>query len=144
VEISVQVLGRGRSIQQKLHGEELNTYISEEICYSFWGSDALIPPPNNFLSFHSHPLQLVPALDGCIRRDIWLGHQAQLSASPRTSLGNCDVDLQPGLFFPPGTHAEFSLQGGLLKVSFSSMASSAFCCLSLTLCSSLHKTRLKA
>ncbi|NP_035497.1 sex hormone-binding globulin isoform X1 [Mus musculus] len=53
---------------------------------------------------------LVPALDGCIRRDIWLGHQAQLSASPRTSLGNCDVDLQPGLFFPPGTHAEFSLQ----------------------------------
>ncbi|XP_052051581.1 sex hormone-binding globulin isoform X1 [Apodemus sylvaticus] len=53
---------------------------------------------------------LTPALDGCIRRDIWLGHEAQLSASARTSLGNCDVDLQPGLFFPPGTHAEFSLQ----------------------------------
>ncbi|XP_021033283.1 sex hormone-binding globulin isoform X2 [Mus caroli] len=53
-----------------------------------------------------HPL--MPAMDGCIRQDIWLDHQAQLSASAR--LGNCDVDLQPGLFFPPGTHAEFSLQ----------------------------------
>ncbi|XP_021033284.1 sex hormone-binding globulin isoform X3 [Mus caroli] len=51
---------------------------------------------------------LMPAMDGCIRQDIWLDHQAQLSASAR--LGNCDVDLQPGLFFPPGTHAEFSLQ----------------------------------
>ncbi|XP_028636019.1 sex hormone-binding globulin [Grammomys surdaster] len=55
-------------------------------------------------------LPLDPALDGCIRRDIWLGHQAQVSTSAHTSLGNCDVDLQPGLFFPPGTHAEFSLQ----------------------------------
>ncbi|XP_076792630.1 sex hormone-binding globulin isoform X1 [Arvicanthis niloticus] len=53
---------------------------------------------------------LVPALDGCIRRDIWLGHQAQVLTSAHTSLGNCDVDVQPGLFFPPGTHAEFSLQ----------------------------------
>ncbi|XP_042138205.1 sex hormone-binding globulin isoform X2 [Peromyscus maniculatus bairdii] len=56
-------------------------------------------------------LPLAPALDGCIRRDTWLGHQAQLSPSAPTSLGNCDVvDLQPGLFFPAGTHAEFSLQ----------------------------------
>ncbi|XP_051036208.1 sex hormone-binding globulin isoform X2 [Phodopus roborovskii] len=54
--------------------------------------------------------QLVPALDGCVRRDIWLGHQVQLSPSAPTNLGNCDVDLQPGLFFPPGTYAEFSLQ----------------------------------
>ncbi|GAB1296299.1 Sex hormone-binding globulin [Apodemus speciosus] len=60
---------------------------------------------------------LAPALDGCIRRDIWLGHEAQLSTSARTSLGNCDVDLQPGLFFPPGTHAEFSLQGNVVLSS---------------------------
>ncbi|XP_021068341.1 LOW QUALITY PROTEIN: sex hormone-binding globulin [Mus pahari] len=53
---------------------------------------------------------LAPALDGCIRRDIWLGHQTQLSASASTSLGHCDMDLQPGLFFPPGSHAEFILQ----------------------------------
>lgn len=115
-------------VEQKLHGEEPNTYISEEIGYS---SGALIYPLNNFPPFHSHLLQLTPALDGCIRRDIWLGYQAQISASALPSLGNCDEDLQPGLFFPPGTHAEFSLQGRLLKVSFSSMASSAFCAVSL-------------
>ncbi|KAM5274072.1 LOW QUALITY PROTEIN: sex hormone-binding globulin [Ctenodactylus gundi] len=55
-------------------------------------------------------LPLVPALDGCLRPDTWLGHQAQPSGSAPTHLRSCDVELQPGLFFPVGTHAEFSLQ----------------------------------
>ncbi|XP_012371746.1 sex hormone-binding globulin isoform X2 [Octodon degus] len=55
-------------------------------------------------------LPLVPALDGCLRRDSWLGQQAQPSASASASLRNCNVELQPGLFFPPGARAEFSLQ----------------------------------
>lgn len=55
-------------------------------------------------------LPLVPALDGCVRRDTWLGHQVQPAASAPTSLRDCDVDLQPGLFFSPGTRAEFRLQ----------------------------------
>ncbi|ELW63596.1 Sex hormone-binding globulin [Tupaia chinensis] len=55
-------------------------------------------------------LPLVPALDGCLRRYSWLDPQAQTSASGTMSLRSCDVELQPGTFFPPGTHAEFSLQ----------------------------------
>ncbi|XP_077898939.1 sex hormone-binding globulin isoform X1 [Ictidomys tridecemlineatus] len=55
-------------------------------------------------------LPLVPALDGCLRRDTWLGQQAQSSSFPSTTFRSCDVELQPGLFFPPGTHAEFILQ----------------------------------
>ncbi|XP_053425920.1 sex hormone-binding globulin isoform X2 [Nycticebus coucang] len=54
--------------------------------------------------------ELVPTLDGCLRRDTWLDKQAQTSASAPTSLRSCDIDLQPGIFFPPGTHAEFSLR----------------------------------
>lgn len=55
-------------------------------------------------------LPLVPALDACLRRDSWLDPQAQISVSAPTSLRNCTVESQPGIFFPPGTHAEFSLQ----------------------------------
>ncbi|XP_012868723.1 PREDICTED: sex hormone-binding globulin isoform X1 [Dipodomys ordii] len=55
-------------------------------------------------------LPLVPALDGCVRHDSWLGMVAQTLVSAPSSLTNCDVELQPGLFFPPGTHAEFRLQ----------------------------------
>ncbi|XP_021093910.1 sex hormone-binding globulin isoform X2 [Heterocephalus glaber] len=54
--------------------------------------------------------QLVPALDGCVCRECWLGQQTQPSASVSTGLRSCNVELQPGLFFPPGTRAEFSLQ----------------------------------
>uniref|UniRef100_A0A8D2JML0 Sex hormone-binding globulin n=1 Tax=Sciurus vulgaris TaxID=55149 RepID=A0A8D2JML0_SCIVU len=54
--------------------------------------------------------QLVPAFDGCLRRDTWLGQQAQFSSFSSTTFRSCDVELQPGLFFSPGTHAEFSLQ----------------------------------
>uniref|UniRef100_A0A8C5XZD1 Sex hormone-binding globulin n=2 Tax=Microcebus murinus TaxID=30608 RepID=A0A8C5XZD1_MICMU len=53
---------------------------------------------------------LVPALDGCVRRGSWLGKQIQTSAPASTSLRSCDVESQPGIFFPAGTHAEFSLQ----------------------------------
>uniref|UniRef100_A0A8C9C804 Sex hormone-binding globulin n=1 Tax=Phocoena sinus TaxID=42100 RepID=A0A8C9C804_PHOSS len=55
-------------------------------------------------------LQLVPALDGCLRREDWLDQQAQTSASVPTSLRSCAVESQPGIFFPPGTGAEFSLE----------------------------------
>ncbi|XP_036197974.1 sex hormone-binding globulin isoform X2 [Myotis myotis] len=55
-------------------------------------------------------LPLVPALDACLRRDSWLDPQAQISVSAPTGLRNCTVESQPGIFFPPGTHAEFSLQ----------------------------------
>lgn len=58
-----------------------------------------------------HGLQLVPALDGCLRREDWLDQQAQTSASVPTSLRSCAVESQPGIFFPPGTGAEFSLEG---------------------------------
>uniref|UniRef100_A0A8C0I207 Sex hormone-binding globulin n=1 Tax=Balaenoptera musculus TaxID=9771 RepID=A0A8C0I207_BALMU len=54
--------------------------------------------------------QLVPTLDGCLHRDDWLDQQAQTSASVPTSLRSCAVESQPGIFFLPGTGAEFSLQ----------------------------------
>uniref|UniRef100_A0A671F0Q5 Sex hormone-binding globulin n=2 Tax=Rhinolophus ferrumequinum TaxID=59479 RepID=A0A671F0Q5_RHIFE len=54
--------------------------------------------------------QLVPALDACLRQDNWLDQQAQTSVSAPTSLRSCAIESQPGIFFPPGTHAEFSLQ----------------------------------
>ncbi|XP_059763624.1 sex hormone-binding globulin isoform X2 [Balaenoptera ricei] len=57
-----------------------------------------------------HLRQLVPTLDGCLHRDDWLDQQAQTSASVPTSLRSCAVESQPGIFFPPGTGAEFSLQ----------------------------------
>uniref|UniRef100_A0A8C5V214 Sex hormone-binding globulin n=1 Tax=Microcebus murinus TaxID=30608 RepID=A0A8C5V214_MICMU len=62
--------------------------------------------------------QLVPALDGCVRRGSWLGKQIQTSAPASTSLRSCDVESQPGIFFPAGTHAEFSLQGENSSASF--------------------------
>ncbi|XP_055223366.2 sex hormone-binding globulin isoform X2 [Gorilla gorilla gorilla] len=54
--------------------------------------------------------QLVPTLDGCLRRDSWLDKQAEISASAPTSLRSCDVESNPGIFLPPGTQAEFSLR----------------------------------
>nr|XP_055223366.1 sex hormone-binding globulin isoform X2 [Gorilla gorilla gorilla] len=54
--------------------------------------------------------QLVPALDGCLRRDSWLDKQAEISASAPTSLRSCDVESNPGIFLPPGTQAEFNLR----------------------------------
>uniref|UniRef100_A0A8C9M111 Sex hormone-binding globulin n=1 Tax=Panthera tigris altaica TaxID=74533 RepID=A0A8C9M111_PANTA len=55
--------------------------------------------------------QLVPTLDGCLRRENWLDQQAQTSVSALTSsLRSCAAESQPGTFFPPGTRAEFSLQ----------------------------------
>ncbi|XP_037007044.2 sex hormone-binding globulin isoform X1 [Artibeus jamaicensis] len=55
-------------------------------------------------------LPLVPDLDACLRRDNWLDQQAQISASAPTSLRSCAIESQPGIFFPPGTRAEFNLQ----------------------------------
>ncbi|XP_069338118.1 sex hormone-binding globulin isoform X5 [Eulemur rufifrons] len=61
---------------------------------------------------------LVPALDGCLRQGTWLGKQIQTSAFTPASLRSCDVESQPGIFFPAGTHAEFSLQGEDSSASF--------------------------
>ncbi|XP_037351305.1 sex hormone-binding globulin isoform X3 [Talpa occidentalis] len=55
-------------------------------------------------------LPLVPTLDGCLRQGNWLDQQAQISASAPDSFRSCAVESQPGIFFPPGTRAEFSLQ----------------------------------
>ncbi|XP_040099404.1 sex hormone-binding globulin isoform X1 [Oryx dammah] len=55
-------------------------------------------------------LPLVPALDACLRQDDWLDQRAQTSASVPTSVRSCAVESQPGIFFPPGTGAEFGLQ----------------------------------
>uniref|UniRef100_A0A671F0U0 Sex hormone-binding globulin n=1 Tax=Rhinolophus ferrumequinum TaxID=59479 RepID=A0A671F0U0_RHIFE len=63
-------------------------------------------------------LPLVPALDACLRQDNWLDQQAQTSVSAPTSLRSCAIESQPGIFFPPGTHAEFSLQGETSSASF--------------------------
>uniref|UniRef100_A0A8C2RCZ4 Sex hormone-binding globulin n=1 Tax=Capra hircus TaxID=9925 RepID=A0A8C2RCZ4_CAPHI len=54
--------------------------------------------------------QLVPALDACLRQDDWLDQQAQTSASVPTSVRSCALESQPGIFFPPGTGAQFGLQ----------------------------------
>uniref|UniRef100_A0A8C6BYP4 Sex hormone-binding globulin n=1 Tax=Monodon monoceros TaxID=40151 RepID=A0A8C6BYP4_MONMO len=62
--------------------------------------------------------QLVPALDGCLRREDWLDQQAQTSASVPTSLRSCAVESQPGIFFLPGTGAEFSLEVEASSASF--------------------------
>ncbi|XP_037664867.1 LOW QUALITY PROTEIN: sex hormone-binding globulin [Choloepus didactylus] len=63
----------------------------------------LSPPPNL-------RLPLVPALDGCLCQGIWLDPWAQTSVSTRTGFRGCAAESHPGIFFPPGTCAEFSLQ----------------------------------
>ncbi|TKC48020.1 hypothetical protein EI555_000309 [Monodon monoceros] len=62
------------------------------------------------VKIHADSVMLVPALDGCLRREDWLDQQAQTSASVPTSLRSCAVESQPGIFFLPGTGAEFSLE----------------------------------
>ncbi|XP_075798519.1 sex hormone-binding globulin [Microtus pennsylvanicus] len=112
--------GRWHQVELKMNGDSLLLSVDgkEVLCLrQISGSLADRAQPSMrialgglLLPASSLRFPLVPALDGCIRRDIWLGHETQLSPSATTNLGNCDVDLQPGLFFPPGTHAEFSLQ----------------------------------
>ncbi|XP_031207923.1 sex hormone-binding globulin [Mastomys coucha] len=113
--------GRWHPVELKMNGDSLLLWVDgkEMLCLrqiSASLADHSQPRMRIALGGHLLPTSklrfpLTPALDGCIRRDIWLGYQAQISASALPSLGNCDEDLQPGLFFPPGTHAEFSLQG---------------------------------
>nr|XP_048303989.1 sex hormone-binding globulin isoform X2 [Myodes glareolus] len=112
--------GRWHQVELKMNGDSLLLRVDREevLCLrQVSGSLAGSAQPSMrialgglLLPASSLRFPLVPALDGCIRRDIWLGHETQLSPSASANLGNCDVDLQPGLFFPPGTHAEFSLQ----------------------------------
>ncbi|KAL1780167.1 sex hormone-binding globulin [Sigmodon hispidus] len=112
--------GRWHQVELKMNGDALLLWVDgkEMLCLrQVSGSLANNSRPSMriavgglLLPASSLRFPLVPALDGCIRRDIWLGHEPQLLPSAPTTLGNCDVDLQPGLFFPPGTHAEFSLE----------------------------------
>ncbi|XP_041521626.1 sex hormone-binding globulin [Microtus oregoni] len=112
--------GRWHQVELKMNGDSLLLSVDrkEVLCLrQISGSLADRAQPSMrialgglLLPASSLRFPLVPALDGCIRRDIWLGHETQLSPSATTNLGNCGMDLQPGLFFPPGTHAEFSLQ----------------------------------
>ncbi|XP_036624658.1 sex hormone-binding globulin isoform X2 [Trichosurus vulpecula] len=64
----------------------------------------LLFPPNDLR------LPLIPALDGCLRRHIWLnqpGNTGPFSHPPR---GACNPEAQPGTFLPPGAHTVFSLK----------------------------------
>ncbi|XP_051023448.1 sex hormone-binding globulin [Acomys russatus] len=111
--------GRWHQVALEMEGDSLLLWVDGE--ETLWlrqvsGSLADRPQPSMriavgglLLPTSSLRFPLVPALDGCIRRDTWLGHQPQLPLA-LASLGNCDVALLPGLFFPPGTHAKFSLQ----------------------------------
>nr|AAB41681.1 androgen-binding protein [Phodopus sungorus] len=106
----VELKMSGDSLQLWVDGKELLCLrqISGTLANNSWPS-MRIALGGLLLPTSSLRFPLVPALDGCLRRDTWLGHQVHLSPSA-PNLGNCDVDLQPGLFFPQGTHAEFSLQ----------------------------------
>ncbi|XP_021570292.1 sex hormone-binding globulin isoform X2 [Carlito syrichta] len=50
------------------------------------------------------------ALGGLLFPSSNLRLPAQISVSAPTNIRSCNVESQPGTFFPPGTHAEFNLQ----------------------------------
>uniref|UniRef100_A0A4X2K4V0 Sex hormone binding globulin n=1 Tax=Vombatus ursinus TaxID=29139 RepID=A0A4X2K4V0_VOMUR len=54
--------------------------------------------------------QLIPALDGCLRRDIWLNQPGNTAPFSHPPQGACNPEAQPGTFLPPGAHTVFSLQ----------------------------------
>uniref|UniRef100_A0A4X2K4T7 Sex hormone binding globulin n=1 Tax=Vombatus ursinus TaxID=29139 RepID=A0A4X2K4T7_VOMUR len=55
-------------------------------------------------------LLLIPALDGCLRRDIWLNQPGNTAPFSHPPQGACNPEAQPGTFLPPGAHTVFSLQ----------------------------------
>uniref|UniRef100_A0A4X2K2J7 Sex hormone binding globulin n=1 Tax=Vombatus ursinus TaxID=29139 RepID=A0A4X2K2J7_VOMUR len=63
-------------------------------------------------------LLLIPALDGCLRRDIWLNQPGNTAPFSHPPQGACNPEAQPGTFLPPGAHTVFSLQGEASSVSF--------------------------
>nr|XP_010594885.1 sex hormone-binding globulin isoform X1 [Loxodonta africana] len=112
--------GRWHQVEVKMDGDSVVLLVDgEEVLHLRQVSGPLARKPQPIMKialggllFPSSNLRLplVPALDGCLRRDVWLDRRAQISASAPTSTRNCAVESQPGVFFPPGTHAEFSLQ----------------------------------
>ncbi|KAF5911843.1 hypothetical protein HPG69_015821, partial [Diceros bicornis minor] len=80
-------------------------------------------------------LPLVPALDGCLGWDNWLDQQAHTSVSAPTSLRSCAVESHPGIFFPPGTRAEFSSKVKAISPSMASFVHSPASCRALGLLS---------
>ncbi|XP_044531161.1 sex hormone-binding globulin [Gracilinanus agilis] len=55
-------------------------------------------------------LPLNPALDGCLRRHIWLNHPGRAVPFSHPPQGACNLEAQPGTFFPIGAHTVFSLK----------------------------------
>ncbi|XP_068386383.1 sex hormone-binding globulin isoform X3 [Eschrichtius robustus] len=112
--------GRWHQMEVKILGDSVMLGVDgEEVLHLRQVSGPLASKPQPImrialggLLFPASKLQLplVPTLDGCLHRDDWLDQQAQTSASVPTSLRSCAVESQPGIFFPPGTGAEFSLQ----------------------------------
>ncbi|XP_055449965.1 sex hormone-binding globulin [Psammomys obesus] len=112
--------GRWHRVELKMNGDSLLLWVDgQELLSLRQVSESLLDHSQPsmrialggfLLPTSSLRFPLAPALDGCIRRDTWLGQEAQLPPSAPGSPGRCDVDWQPGLFFPPGTHAEFSLR----------------------------------
>ncbi|XP_061031387.1 sex hormone-binding globulin isoform X2 [Eubalaena glacialis] len=112
--------GRWHQMEVKIHGDSVMLGVdAEEVLHLRQVSGPLANKPQPImrialggLLFPASKLRLplVPALDGCLRRDDWLDQQARTSASVPTSLRSCAVQSQPGIFFPPGTGAEFSFQ----------------------------------
>ncbi|XP_057572861.1 sex hormone-binding globulin isoform X2 [Hippopotamus amphibius kiboko] len=112
--------GRWHQMEVKIHGDSVLLEVDgEEVLRLRQVSGPLANKPQPIMRIalggllfpaSNLRLPLVPALDGCLRRDDWLDQQAQTSASVPASLRSCAVESQPGIFFPPGTGAEFSLQ----------------------------------
>ncbi|PNJ12878.1 SHBG isoform 4 [Pongo abelii] len=61
------------------------------------------------LTSKRHPIMRI-ALGGLLFPASNLRLPAEISASAPTSLRSCDVESNPGIFLPPGTHAEFNLR----------------------------------
>nr|XP_034363081.1 sex hormone-binding globulin isoform X2 [Arvicanthis niloticus] len=94
--------GRWHPVELKMNGDSLLLWVDgkELLCLRQISAS---------LADHSQTSMRI-ALGGLLLPTSKLRFPAQVLTSAHTSLGNCDVDVQPGLFFPPGTHAEFSLQ----------------------------------
>ncbi|XP_013004118.1 sex hormone-binding globulin [Cavia porcellus] len=112
--------GRWHQVEVKIAGDSVLLWVDRDEMLSLrqvYGPPAGEPQPLLRIVLGGLPfppskllLPLVPALDGCLRQESWLGQQTQPSASASTGLRSCNAELQPGLYFPPGTGAEFGLR----------------------------------
>ncbi|XP_065752955.1 sex hormone-binding globulin isoform X3 [Phocoena phocoena] len=94
--------GRWHQMEVKIHADSVMVELDgEEVLHLRQVSGPLANKPQPIMRIVLGGL-LFPA------SKLWL--QAQTSASVPTSLRSCAVESQPGIFFPPGTGAEFSLE----------------------------------